>query len=305
VSAAAPSGRAPDAAPAELLRFVRRLALRTRGRVTTRFAGEYASVFKGQGMEFAEVREYQPGDEVRSIDWNVTARMRRPFVKRFVEERERTVLLLVDVSGSAGTGTGRRVKHEAAVEVCAALALLAVQANDRVGAVLASDRVEAVIPPRKGRRHALRILRDLVAHQPAERATDLAAAMEHLRRALRHRSIVFVVSDFAGGVPERATRLLAARHDVIFAAIEDPGERRLPSVGPARLRDPETGRVLEIDTDDAAVQARYAAAFAAERAARQALCRRLAIDELLVRTHEDVRRPLALFFRARERRRRH
>jgi uncharacterized protein (DUF58 family) len=304
VSAAAPAWRPPTAAPGALLRFVRRLALRTRGRVTTRFAGEYASVFKGQGMEFAEVREYEAGDEVRSIDWNVTARMRRPYVKRYVEERERTVLLVVDVSGSVGTGTGRRVKHEAAVEVCAALSLLAVQSNDRVGALLASDRIEQVVPPRKGRRHALRILRDLVAHQPAQRPTDLAVAMAHVRRALRHRSIVFVVSDFAGGLPERETRLLAARHDVILVSIEDPGERTLPAVGPARLRDPETGRVIEVDTSHASVQSRYAAAFAAERATRQALCRRLALDEMLVRTHEDIRRPLALFFRARERWRR-
>jgi len=296
--------RAPGAVSPDLLRFVRRLAFRTRGRVTTRFAGEYASVFKGQGMEFAEVREYESGDEVRSIDWNVTARMRRPFVKRYVEERERTVMLIVDVSGSTSTGTGWRVKHEAALEIAAAIALLAVQANDRVGAVLASDRVEQSIAPRKGRRHALRVLRDLTVCRPVGRVTDLALAMDQCRRALRHRGIVFVLSDFAGAVPERALRLLASRHDVILVPLEDPGERTLPNIGPAWLTDPETGVRVEVDTSDAGLRTRYAAAFAREREARKALCRRLAVDEMIVRTDEDVRRPLAAFFRARERRRR-
>ncbi len=296
--------RTPGAVSADLLRFVRRLAFRTRGRVTTRFAGEYASVFKGQGMEFAEVREYESGDEVRSIDWNVTARMRRPFVKRYVEERERTVMLLLDVSGSAGTGTGWRVKHDAALEITAALALLAVQSNDRVGAILASDRIEQSIPPRKGRRHALRVLRDVAACVPRGRVTDLTIAMDRCRRALRHRGIVFIVSDFAGAVPERPLRLLASRHDVILVPLEDPGERVLPAIGPAWLSDPETGARVEVDTSDPGLRARYAAAFARERDDRRALCRRLAVDEMIVRTDRDVRRPLAAFFRARERRRR-
>jgi uncharacterized protein (DUF58 family) len=289
----------------ELLRLVRRLELRTRGLVNTRFAGEYQSVFKGQGMEFAEVREYQAGDEVRSIDWNVTARMRRPFVKRFVEEREQTILLLIDVSASSGTGTGRRVKHEAALEIAAALALLATQANDRVGAILFSDRIELVIPPRKGRRHAMRVLRDAAALAPRGQQTDLAVGMEYARRALRHRAVIFVISDFAGPAPERALRLLAGRHDVIAVPLEDPGERTLPTLGVARLRDPETGATIEVDTNDATVRTRYVAAFAAERDVRRALCRRLAVDEMIIRTDQDVRHPLAAFFKARERRRRH
>ncbi len=304
MTAAGSAERAPGAVSPDLLRFVRRLAFRTRGRVTTRFAGEYASVFKGQGMEFAEVREYESGDEVRSIDWNVTARMRRPFVKRYIEARERTVLLLVDVSASATTGTGRRVKHEAGLEIAAAIALLAVQSNDRVGAVLASDRVEQSIPPRKGRRHALRVLRDLAACRPSGRITELGVAMDYCRRVLRHRGIVFIVSDCAGALPERPLRLLAARHDVILVPLEDPGERVLPAIGPAWFCDPETGAMLEVDTTDAGLRTRYAAAFAREREARKALCRRLAVDEMIVRTDEDVRLPLAAFFRARERRRR-
>jgi uncharacterized protein (DUF58 family) len=298
------TGRTSPVAP-ELLRLVRRLELRTRGLVNTRFAGEYQSVFKGQGMEFAEVREYQAGDEVRSIDWNVTARMRRPFVKRFVEEREQTILLLIDVSGSSGTGTGRRVKQDAALEIAAALALLAAQANDRVGAILFSDRVELSIPPRKGRRHAMRVLRDAAAVVPRGRGTDLSVGMEYARRALRHRGVIFVISDFAGPTPERALRLLAGRHDVIAVPLEDPGERTLPTIGVARVEDPETGQTMEVDTANTQVRARYVAAFAAEREARRALCRRLAVDEMIVRTDQDVRRPLAAFFRARERRRRH
>jgi uncharacterized protein (DUF58 family) len=298
------TGRTSPVAP-ELLRLVRRLELRTRGLVNTRFAGEYQSVFKGQGMEFAEVREYQAGDEVRSIDWNVTARMRRPFVKRFVEEREQTILLLIDVSGSSGTGTGHRVKQDAALEIAAALALLAAQANDRVGAILFSDRVELSIPPRKGRRHAMRVLRDAAAVTPRGRGTDVSVGMEYARRALRHRGVIFVISDFAGPTPERALRLLAGRHDVIAVPLEDPGERTLPTIGVARVEDPETGQTMEVDTANTQVRARYAAAFAAEREARRALCRRLAVDEMIVRTDQDVRRPLAAFFRARERRRRH
>ena len=295
---------APTALPADVLRLVRRLELRTRGLVNARFAGEYQSVFKGQGMEFSEVREYQPGDEVRSIDWNVSARMRRPFVKRYVEERELTVLLVVDCSGSSDVGTGARFKREAAAEVAAAFAMLAVRSNDRVGAVLFTDQVDSAIPPRKGRRHALRVLRDLVVHSGGGRGTNLAGALTYARRALRHRSVVFILSDFVAPAFEKELRLLARRHDVVAVTLEDPGERVLPDIGTARFVDAETGETIEVDTSDEHVRAQFAWAVKTERDARRKVFRGLAIDEIIVRTDGDVARPLVAFFRARERRRR-
>jgi len=299
-SAAGPAAVAPP----EVMRLVRRLELRTRGLVNARYAGEYQSVFKGQGMEFSEVREYQPGDEVRSIDWNVTARMNRPFVKRYVEERELTVMLLVDCSGSSGVGTGLRFKRDVAAEIAAAFALLAVRSNDRVGAVLFTDQVESAITPRKGRRHALRVLRDVLLHEGAGRGTDLAGALAYARRALGHRAVVFVLSDFVAPPYERELRLLARRHDVVAVTLEDPGDRVLPDIGLARLIDPETGDTIEVDTSNAAVRARFATAIGAERDARRKAFRGMAIDEIVVRADRDITRPVAAFFKARERRRR-
>jgi uncharacterized protein (DUF58 family) len=301
--AAAPTTR-HTAVPPEVLRLVRRLELRTRGLVNARYAGEYQSVFKGQGMEFAEVREYQPGDEVRRIDWNVTARMRRPFIKRYVEERELTVLLVIDCSGSASVGTGARFKHEVAAEVAAAFALLAVRSNDRVGAVLFTDKVELAIPPKKGRRHALRVLRDVLAQQSGGHGTDLAGALSYARRSVRHRAVVLVVSDFVAPAFDKELRLLASRHDVVAVTLEDPGERLLPDVGVARFVDPESGETIEIDTSDPDVRAHFTRTIMAERDARRHLFRGLAVDEIVVRTDEEVALPLIGFFRARERRRR-
>ena len=292
------------AVPADVLRLVRRLELRTRGLVNARYVGEYQSVFKGHGMEFAEVREYQPGDEVRSIDWNVTARMRRPFVKRYVEERELTVLLVVDCSGSASVGTGARFKRDVSAEVAATFALLAVRSNDRVGAVLFTDGVNLAIPPRKGRRHALRVLREVLVQPSGGHTTDLAGALTYARRAMRHRAVVFVLSDFVAPSFATELRLLASRHDVVAVTFEDPGERVLPDVGVARFVDPETGESIEVDTSDDHVRQHFVTAVAAERDERRRLFRSLAVDEIVVRTDQDVGRPLVAFFRARERRRR-
>lgn len=300
----APAVRPVAVAPPEVMRLVRNLELRTRGLVNARYVGEYQSVFKGHGMEFAEVREYQPGDEVRSIDWNVTARMHKPFVKRYVEERELTVLIMVDCSGSAGVGTGARFKRDVAAEIAAAFALLAVRSNDRVGAVLFSDQVERAVPPRKGRRHALRVVRDVLVQDGRGRGTDLAGALAYARRALAHRAVVFVLSDFVAPPYERELRLLARRHDVVAVTLEDPGERILPDIGLARLVDPETGDTIEVDTSDARVRTQFTDAVAAEREARQRILRGLAIDEIVVRADRDITRPIAAFFRARERRRR-
>jgi len=290
--------------PPEILRQVRLIELRTRGLVNSLFAGEYHSVFKGQGMEFAEVREYQPGDEVRSIDWNVTARMRRPFVKRYVEERELTVMLAVDLSGSERFGTARRFKSELATELGAVLAMSAVRNNDRVGILLFTDRVEHVVPPSKGRRHAMRVIRDLLVHEPEGRGTDLAGALEYLRRMLRQKTIVFIVSDFLAPGVERPLKLLAQRHDVVACTVEDPSELALPDIGLARLADPETGQTIFVDTSDPAVRARFAETALEEREGRKRLFRRLAIDEIAVRTDAGIIEPLLRFFRQRETRER-
>ena len=289
-------------APADVLRQVRRIEVRTRRLVDSRFAGEYRSLFKGQGMEFAEVREYQPGDEVRAIDWNVSARMGKPFVKRYVEERELTVMLAVDLSGSSRFGTRARFKHDLAIELAGVLSLAAVRNNDRVGLMLFSDRVEHALPPRKGRKHALRLIRDLLTVEPKGRGTSMAVTVDRLMRLLPHRSVVFLVSDFLTADIEKPLARLAQRHDVIAVTLEDPAERVLPDVGPARLEDPETGEVLEIDTSHPAVRAAFAQRIAADDEARRKLFGRLGLDEIIVHTEHGYVDALLAFFRARSRR---
>jgi uncharacterized protein (DUF58 family) len=286
--------------PPEILRQVKLIELRTRGLVNSVFTGEYRSVFKGQGMEFSEVREYQPGDEVRSIDWNVTARMRRPFVKRYIEERELTVMLVVDLSGSERFGTVKRFKSELASELAAVLAMSAVRNNDRVGVLLFTDRIEHVIPPRKGRRHVLRIIRDLLAFEPVGRGTDMVTAIDYVAKMLNQKAIVFIVSDFLEGDISHPLKILAQRHDVVAVTVEDPSERDLPDIGIARLMDPETGDTFEVDTSSPNVREAYSERVAAEREERKHLLRRLAIDEVAVRTEGGVVEPLLRFFRARE-----
>jgi uncharacterized protein (DUF58 family) len=289
----------PGVSP-EVLRQVKLLELQTRGLVNSLFTGEYRSVFKGQGMEFAEVREYQAGDEVRSIDWNVTARMGRPFVKRYIEERELTVMLAVDLSGSERFGTRGRFKSELAGELAAVLAMSAIRNNDRVGAVLFTDRIEHVVPPRKGRRHALRLMRDLLVFEPTGTRTDLPAALEYTGKMLSHKSIIFVVSDFQAEEIEHPLKLLAQRHDVVAVTVDDPSEQTLPDIGLARFIDPETGVTLDVDTSDPSVRTQFAAAVEEEISGRRRLLRRLAIDEIPVHTDGSVVEPLIRFFRARE-----
>lgn len=284
----------------EILRQVKRIELRTRGLVNSRFVGEYHSVFKGQGMEFSEVREYQAGDEVRTIDWNVSARMRRLFVKRYVEERELTVMLIVDCSGSSRYGVGERDKQTMSAELAAVLALTATRNNDRVGLILCSDEPEHIVPPRKGRRHALRLVRDVLAWPLSRRATNLGTALDYAARVLSHHSIVFVISDFVTPSIERQLRMLSQRHDLVAVVLDDPGERVLPDLGVSRLVDTETGKLIEIDTSDPAVRAHYEEGIAAERAARRQLLRRLAIDEVVVKTESGWSEPLLRFFNTRE-----
>ncbi|MDQ3697418.1 MAG: DUF58 domain-containing protein [Gemmatimonadota bacterium] len=266
------------------------------------FSGEYHSVFKGQGMEFAEVREYQPGDEVRSIDWNVTARMRHPYVKRYVEERELTVMLAVDLSGSERFGTAARFKSELASELTAVLAMSANRNNDRVGTLLFTDTVEHVVPPGKGRRHVLRLIRDVLVFEPAAYGTNIPAVTDYLGKMLRHHSVIFLISDFMGGEIERPIKLLAQRHDVVAIRIEDPRELALPDIGLARFTDPESGETVDVDTSDARVRARFEESVAAERESLQRLFRRLGIDEVIVHTDTGYIEPLMRFFRMREQR---
>jgi uncharacterized protein (DUF58 family) len=290
----------PATVPPEILRQVKLLELRTRGLVNSLFAGEYRSVFKGQGMEFAEVREYMPGDEVRSIDWNVTARMRRPFVKRYIEERELTVMLVVDVSGSERFGTRRRFKSELASELAAVVAMAAIRNNDRVGTLMFTDEVEHVVPPRKGRRHALRVIRDLLAFEPTRTRTNIAATTDYLIKMLHHKSVIFLVSDFMDEGIEHPLKLLAQRHDVVAVTIEDPSETHLPDIGLARFLDPESGATVDVDTSNPSVRSKYQSAVDSERERRKRLLRRLAIDEIPVTTDQSIMEPLLRFFRTRE-----
>src|SRR5690606_9384417 len=247
--------------PREVLRQVRLIELRTRGWVNTLFSGEYLSVFRGQGMEFAAGRASQDGDDVRTIGWNVTARMGLPYVKKHVEERELSVLLAVDLSGSEQFGTRGRFKAELAAEIAAVLALSAVRNNDRVGLIIFTDRIEHVVPPRKGRRHVLRLIRDVLAFRPKSQGTDVAGALDYAARLLPHRSILFVLSDFvpAGALQEtpaweKTLKLVAQRHDVVAVRVSDEAEERLPDAGVLMLRDPETGELVGIDTSSEEVR---------------------------------------------------
>ncbi|HEX2166889.1 MAG TPA: DUF58 domain-containing protein [Longimicrobiales bacterium] len=306
-----PASTAP--ATRDVLRQVRQIELRTRGLVTSIFGGEYQSVFRGQGMEFSEVREYEPGDDVRNIDWNVTARTGHPYVKKHVEERELTVLLVVDLSGSEQFGTRGRFKADLAAELAAVLALSAVRNNDRVGLLIFSDSVEHVVPPRKGRRHALRLIRDVLAFRPRGRGTDIAGALDYAARLLAHRGIIFLLSDFAARPGseaeddqrwEKTLRLVSRRHDVVGVSISDPAELDLPDVGIVALEDPETGELTWVDTGRADVHEAFADLLASERSRTRRLFRRLGVDEIEVRTDQPYVKPLLAFFRRRERQRR-
>ncbi|HEU4586998.1 MAG TPA: DUF58 domain-containing protein [Gemmatimonadales bacterium] len=284
----------------EILRQVKAIELRTRGLVGSLFAGEYRSVFRGQGMEFAEVRTYQPGDDFRSIDWNVSARMGTPFVKTYTEERELTVMLVVDRSGSTRFGDPV-TKAGLAVEVGAVLALAAAEQNDRVGALFFTDEVEHVVRPRKGRRHALRVIRDLVAFEPRGTRTDLGAGLNYAGRLLRHRSIVVVMSDFIAQGWERPLRRLASRHDVVAITVDDPREEQLPESGWIELTDAESGQRVLVDTGNRAVRERVAQLAAQRRAERARALTASGADHLALETGRDYKIPLRRHFAARAR----
>ncbi len=289
------------AVPREVLRQVKLIELRTRGLVNTLFSGEYQSVFKGQGMEFAEVREYAPGDDFRTIDWNVSARMGHPFVKKYTEERGLAVLFAVDLSGSAQFGTRGRFKAEAAAEIAAVIAMAAIKNNDRVGLLLFSDRVEQFVPPKKGRRHALRLIRDLLAYEPSGRGTSLSIALDYVGRVLRHRAIVFLISDFLDSGFEKPLKVISRRHDVVAITVSDPRERELPDVGFLELFDAESDQHIVLDSGNRFVREQFEYLATEEETRLSRLLRRLSIDQIEIQTDRSYVPPLIAFFRARER----
>jgi uncharacterized protein (DUF58 family) len=286
----------------EQLRTVRKIQIRTSHLVSDLFAGQYQSVFKGRGMEFAEVRLYQPGDDVRSIDWNVTARTGVPHVKRFAEERELTVMLMVDASASTAFGSVRQTKQALAAELGALLAFSAITNNDKVGLVMFSDRIELALPPRKGTRHVLRVIRDILSLEPAGHGTDIDAALEHLRHVTKRRCVVFLISDFMAAGWKRALRVASKRHDVVAIVLEDPREAELPAVGMIELEDSETGERYVVDTSDRRTCEAFAAKTAEARAERDRTLRVADVDSVVVGTHAPYTQALVRFFRKRERR---
>jgi uncharacterized protein (DUF58 family) len=288
--------------PREVIRQIRRLQIRARRAVEDLVGGEYHSVFKGMGIAFEEVREYQPGDDIRTIDWNVTARMGHPFIKRYIEERELTVMLAVDCSGSNQFGTLIQQKKEVIAELAAVLAFSAINNNDKVGLVAFSDRVERFIPPRKGSRHVLRLIRDVLFFQPARRGTSLREALEFLNRILHRRSIVFLLSDFLDRDFEKALKRTARHHDLITLHIADPREEELPAVGLLELEDAETGARVLLDTSTRRVREAYAAAARQRREALRQLTRAAGADFVEVSTDGSHLDALIRFFRVRERR---
>ena len=293
----------PMSDPKEILKKIRRIELRTRRLVNATFAGQYHSVFKGRGMNFEEVREYNAGDEIRSIDWNVTARMNTPYVKKYTEERELTVMLLVDVSASGTFGSVELSKRELAAEVAAILAFSAIRNNDKVGLLLFSDTVELYIPPKKGRMHTLRLIREMLYFDPKGKGTNLAAALEYLNKILSRRSVVFVVSDFIAPDYTKSLTVAGRRHDVVAMPIVDPGEESLPDVGLITFEDAETGEQIEINTSSRAVRNSFAAEEERRRKALDKLFGSRGIDVVPLATNEDYLIPLRAFFERRERRR--
>jgi uncharacterized protein (DUF58 family) len=289
--------------PTEILKKVRRIQIVTSALVHDVFAGQYHSAFKGRGMEFEEVREYQPGDDVRTIDWNVTARSGRPFVKTYREERELTVVLLVDVSASQDFGTREQLKSELVTELGATLAFSAIQNNDKVALILFTDRIERFVPARKGTRHVLRVVRELLYHQPAGRGTDVGAALEYLSRVLRRRAVVFLISDFQTPAFRGPLQVARHRHDLIPIVVRDEREALLPSVGYVEVLDPETGGQLLVDTRGRGFRRRFQELAERRRQDLHAEFRRLRIDAIEVQTGQPFVVPLTTFFRRRERRR--
>jgi len=288
--------------PREILKKVRQIEIRTNREVTDVLGGQYHSVFKGRGMEFEEVREYLPGDEVRAIDWNVTAHFGHPFIKKFKEERELTVMLVVDVSASGQFGSGRQSKNELAAELAAILAFSAIRNNDKVGVILFTDQIEKYIAPKKGRRHVLRVVREILAFQPTGRGTNIAGALDYLNRVQHRRAVTFVLSDFQDTGFDKKLRLAGKRHDIVALNLRDPREEELPAVGLVELRDVETGERALVDTFDRQVRAAFAKRAKTRLAALVETFRQASVDQVEIHTDWDYMLPLVKFFRMRGRR---
>ena len=286
----------------ELLKKVRQIEIKTRGIVNQVFSGEYHSVFKGRGMDFAEVREYQFGDDIRTIDWNVSARFNRPFVKIFEEERELTVMLVVDFSRSGNFGSVAQTKNEIAAEICAVLAFSAIKNNDKVGLILFTDRIERFVPPKKGRAHILRIIRELVSFEPQGTGTNIRGALEYFNHVTKKRSIAFLVSDFIDEGYDRILRIISRRHDVIAVELSDPREETLPDAGMIKLRDAETGAERWIDTGAPGVRKEFEKFWTARRVARRSLFVRSKVDAIPIRIDRPYIKPIVDFFQLRAQR---
>jgi uncharacterized protein (DUF58 family) len=288
--------------PKEILKKVKRIEIATRGVVNEIFSGEYHSVFKGRGMEFSEVREYQIGDDVRTIDWNVSARMNHPYVKVFEEERELTVMLLVDVSSSGNFGTASQMKGEIAAELCAVLAFSAIKNNDKVGLIIFSDKIEKFIPPRKGKQHVLRVIREILYFKPEDSQTNLNVALEYLIKVIRRRSIVFLISDFLTENYEKALQVTNKKHDVIAIDIIDPREVELPNIGFIELEDAETGETVLVDTSNAQVRSGFFSKSEGNRLHREKFFKSIGIDNINIYTDRSYVEPITRFFRMRAKR---
>lgn len=288
--------------PKEILKNIRRIQITTSRMVTDVFAGHYHSVFKGKGMEFDEVREYQPGDDIRSIDWNVTARTGQPFIKKFVEERELTIMLLLDMSGSSYFGTVNKLKEQLAAELCSLLAMSAIKNNDRVGLIAFTDRIEIFVPPRKGLSHVLRIIRDALYFDPEGKGTDIAGALEYLSKVTTRSTVTFVISDFHAEDYSRPLSIANRRHDIVALSITDPREIDLPDAGIISLEDAETGKGFLIDTSSPLVRKEYHMNAMRMMDEREELFRSTKVDHIDIRTDVPYTRELYRFFRMRERR---
>ncbi|MBI4398001.1 MAG: DUF58 domain-containing protein [Candidatus Omnitrophica bacterium] len=288
--------------PKETRSKVKLIEIRTNRLVNDLFGGEYESVFKGQGIEFADVREYVPGDDIRTIDWNVTARSQHPFVKKYVEERELTVLFVVDASYSNFFGSGKKMKAEVAAEITALLAFSAVINNDKVGLVFFTDRVEKYIPVKKGKRHALRVVREILAYEPQHKKTDMAAALKYLNNVLSRRAVIFIISDFLASDYEKPLKILGKEHDVIGIYLFDPRERAIPKMGYVVFEDAETGEEVMVNTSHSKFQETFRKKTTEELHHMDRLFKKMGLDKIEIDTTQSYVDPLIKFFRAREKR---